>query len=628
MFLDGVEPVFKVLEVFPWWFKVISAAEKAALFPIESFADLLTVMVPIVGEDSRFQEISQRVDALLARRSMGYIVAEKARDRAMALMESKKIVLAIEQLHQAKVNWFTGDAIQGAVLALLALSEAYLRLGLIWAAKYHAFGAVFLITKTGGDSIKRHMVNALNQIGVCQYVGGEWLAFSEFVPLFFVAHYKQQSDPDDWGEHLNVQQTVLHFLLARSFGKALSGKGLADLIEAPFRNMKAPNDLKKEVLNPPLPLEAYESMKPAAIMEKASAELWGCPFSDVGPVRRFSWRALGIEWLITCENSREVIPRVEEFVAVLQISLADFSRVDLCLMPTQVSLNVSVKNIDRFDIEDVPTNSKVSFNIFLPKMHVESGGGIEKSQGEVLAIATSVLIACSCLPDKKLNSILEEVFKRNLTGKAFLVRPYRELWEDFSAVEGFDARRQKDFVLSKSNLFAQREANDLGWIDSPGVGYSKERAKEFLQNRYRRGLMPIKKTIEKLNESKKFKDWVRGLREEGNLDWQIVLRIGNIAINHWVNAQGESQDMERMQELFFDRLNKKETDGDSEFPEELLYGEKSRMTESMILVSSAKNWGLVVRKQTPDFLALKKVLDIRYFQAVDDIPHPSIFDVD
>ena len=58
-----------------------------------------------------------------------------------------------------------------------------------------------------------------------------------------------------------------------------------------------------------------------------------------------------------------------------------------------------------------------------------------------------------------------------------------------------------------------------------------------------------------------------------------------------------------------------------EFPEDSLIEDRGGMMRMTTLATNAKVWGLSVRRQTPDFIALKQLLDVRYRQAVDDIPH-------
>ena len=66
-------------------------------------------MMKFLGEDERFLKITQRTDELLTKRSSGYVAAEKCRDRAMAYYERGWYLYAIKQLHQAKIQWFSGN---------------------------------------------------------------------------------------------------------------------------------------------------------------------------------------------------------------------------------------------------------------------------------------------------------------------------------------------------------------------------------------------------------------------------------------------------------------------------------------------------------------------------------------
>ena len=73
----GSTPEDSIDEIFVWWCKLIEEVDKAPLFPLEDFADILTVMTEFLGEDERFLKITQRTDELLTKRSSGYVAAEK-----------------------------------------------------------------------------------------------------------------------------------------------------------------------------------------------------------------------------------------------------------------------------------------------------------------------------------------------------------------------------------------------------------------------------------------------------------------------------------------------------------------------------------------------------------------------
>jgi hypothetical protein len=620
-FQNGPEPHYAPEGAFRWWSKMVTAAAKAPLFPVEEFSDLLTGIAEFYGDDPKYRAIVQKVDSILENRSKGYLVAEKSRDRAVELMRVGKTVAAIQELHKAKVRWFTGDTLEGTLLAMLSLSQAYLKLGLVWAAKYHAFGAAFVIAKSNDDDVRARLGDAICQLGDCAYAGGEWATFSELVPLYFVTHYEHVQDPDDWGSHVDMQRIVFHFLLMRSIGRALGGQLAVDLVEQPFLQLDMPEDLRAEVLSPPLPLEQYETLDPTEVANKASRELWGKPFADCGPERTYIWRALGITWSATCPNTLDTVPYVEEFVAVLQIAIADLAHVDLCLLPTSVDMRVMLADVDHVGAEHTPDNSRLSFAVKLPRKGRDGLDNMHESQSEVLVVVAMLLAACSCLPDPKFEGALTNSLKQGLSGKTFLVRPYYELFREFTSKDGFDARRSTPIGGHKMSAFQPRQSVELGWIDRPGPGYSKAKAEQFIANRYRRALAPIRVTVERLKMSERFQGWVARMRSEGMRDWQILLLMVNSVLNFKAHMLGLDRDPARFKEFSRAFMESEEAVDAPVFPEDKLIEDHGSMMRMTTLATNAKVWGLTVRRQTPDFVALKQLLDIRYGQAVDDIPH-------
>ena len=128
-FLNGTTPTFNLDQQVGFWFKLLSVADRAPLFGLESFVDGLTQLTPLLSEHPEFNRLVRRADEVLEKRSSGFVVAEKCRDRAFALMDQGKILASITELHRAKVKWFTGDTLRPTLLAMLVLCTAYRKLG-------------------------------------------------------------------------------------------------------------------------------------------------------------------------------------------------------------------------------------------------------------------------------------------------------------------------------------------------------------------------------------------------------------------------------------------------------------------------------------------------------------------
>lgn len=623
-FTKGTSPQIDIDEIFKWWERVITTAKKALFFPVEDFADFLTQIAPHIGEDQRFSSLMRKLDKLLEERSKGYLVAEKSRDRAVEFYKAGKILQAIDDLHRARVRWFTGDTIYGSLLSLLTLSQCYLELGLCYAAKYHALGAAFLIAKSTDDEIRSLFSSALSQLCTCEYVSGEWMTFSEHFPFFLSVHYHHEKNPNDWSEE-KIQGMVFHFLIVKSLAKAMGGADVVAKVERPLRELTMPDDMRDEILNPPLPLEKYESMAIDEILSLTSNEIWGAPFSDCGLTRSYRWKALGIDWFAYTKNTLTDIPSAEEFIAVLQILIADFARTDLCLLPTNVELELVVCNENSFRAEEVPDNDKISFKIFVPKIEDYVHKSMNETQTEILSVASMILFWCSALPDLELKKLLAAAFRNELPYKAFMVRPYWELFLEFANKPDFDSRRTAPIGIYDRKSSPQRESKEIGWMDGPGYGYSKNKSLKFIQNRYRRAIAPVRKTLVRLRSSSRFIQWVSDLRAEGYLDWQILLILSNQVMNFRANLINPTFHPKRHAELCKEIMNREESDADPHFPEELLYAPESKGPMISSLMATTSTWGLQLRRSTPDIEAVKKLMDVRYFQSTDDVPHEDIF---
>ena len=139
-FRRGVAPFLNVDGMLGFWKKMLRLVPEAPLFPLEQFADLLTVLAPHFAGEEKFERLTDKVDSLLEKRTSGHVAAEKSRDRAMAYLKHDKVLQAIRQLHIAKVKWFSAETIRGSILSMLALSDCYLKLGFVYAAKHYSVG--------------------------------------------------------------------------------------------------------------------------------------------------------------------------------------------------------------------------------------------------------------------------------------------------------------------------------------------------------------------------------------------------------------------------------------------------------------------------------------------------------
>lgn len=625
-FLAGTEPQYDLDAQIGFWFKLLKVADQAPLFELESFVDGLTKLTPMLNKHPQFDRLVRRADEVLEKRTSGFVVAEKCRDRAMTLLEQGNTLEGMSELHRVKVKWFTGDTLRPTVLAMLLLSNAYRKLGLLWASKYYALGAAILSERSGDDDLKPLFVAALHEVAVCCYEAGEWVSLSDLMPLILSVHYQFVNDPEDWEEHERLKATVYHFFIARALSKALNGDSVTALLNEPLSAASMPDDLRKDLLIPSSELARFETLGADQIRDEVQKEFFGLPLSDTGSIRTYAWAALGIQWRVTCTNDWDTICQVEQFVAVLQIALADLAKRDLCLLPTRVSIQAKLQEVKRPKFEVLPGNAASDMKVTLPKAPATTND-LEELQQDACGIALAVLTQCSCLSDRDLFRTLENAFRDGLSSKVFIVRPYSELFAEFFDAATFTDRRANALGPANADSYVIRSAPELAWLDTPGPGYTPEKGRLAVKNRYERAVKPIAKTLERLRKIPRFREWVAQHRANGRKDWWILLVLMNAVLNYRAKFAVPPGDVQALREYFAKATYQDEPADAVEFPEEMLFSEEMKMAANSFILTTAQVWKLTLRTRTPDINAIEKFLSARYGQETDDVEHIDPFAV-
>jgi hypothetical protein len=112
------------------------------------------------------------------------------------------------------------------------------------------------------------------------------------------------------------------------------------------------------------------------------------------------------------------------------------------------------------------------------------------------------------------------------------------------------------------------------------------------------------------------------------LDWQILVLIANAVVDYRVKKVVGAFAPEPYTRVANELINRDETEEDVPFQEEILYSGEIEVFKKSNVVANARTWNLETRSETPDFSALKRLLDVRYFQATDDIPHDDLVQED
>lgn len=624
-FIDPLQPSPLDAEgAIEWWTQLTLVVKDAPLFPLERFADHLTGFIEFIDATPKYDYLAQQVDTLLSDRCGDFIAAEKCRDRVIKFYEQGNILNAINQLHQAKVKWFAEETLRGSLLSMLLISKWYLELGLPFASKYYALAVAHIALQSPKSDVKLLVPRALIAAAEYDYYQGYWCGFLELTDIGLKAHWAFSRDAGDLTVHDELQKTLFHTTMLMTITKRLDSR-LFEFVQGVVQKWNIEYLLKKSL---PVAHETWKKQDISELWLGVEEDLGGRPFGDLGTVREVTWSELGIVWNVNWKNDYNTTPAAEQFTAVLQILLTDLAGIDLCLLKTDVNINICVENIGGARVEPIPSNMGRKWKVTLPVDSTnDETSGIERLQVNILAAASSILTEVSLLPSERLHEVFENCFRNGLSMKAFVAEHYEILYREFISKEVFESSNRSTKSIPESpRQFKVKEHTDLAWCDDLGPGYGKETAEEYLENRYARSIIPIRYTLRRLLKHPEFISTVKRLRADGWLDWHILTSVLAAAINYRVMQSSEiHQDIYIYNKLFQKIMDEPERETSTQIPLGEFTEDKLRMHQSFNMLSTLKNLGLECRQTTPDFEAIDHFLRYRYNYWIDDIEHIDPF---
>jgi len=495
-----------------YWLELTKHVEQALLFPLESFADHLTQYLDIADDifslsnNIKFIELTHKVDELLTKRHGGFIAAEKCRDRAMALLRKGKILRAIKEIHKARINWFAEETIRGSLLSALLVMDCYRKLCLAYAAKYYGLAIAYIALNAKDENIKKYISRGLIDGASCDYFHGAFLSYFDFthIGLAHFSTFSKDTDPSDSTSEINI--SLFHASNVRMLAKRLV-PGLLAFIDSRTKRWKGLEEYFDKLI--PLAENTWEKKDILELWSVLEEQLIGEPFSDVGKVRELSFPASGIKWLFKWINNYNNTYLAEEFVAVLQILLADLADTDLYLLPTKVEVEIDTSDKGEISLVPIPSNTKNCWRLHL----VET---TNEHESTLVAYAAELIFHACVLPQERFYKILETAFKEGLSSKLFFGNRYKDLYIHFVNYEMFQESNRSSFDKYEfQSFFNPKLSTELKWFDDLALDYRKEDAEGVLKKRYERSIIPIKYTIQRLVNDPEFKKIVSSLRSVG-----------------------------------------------------------------------------------------------------------------
>ena len=602
--------------------RLLDLAAEAPLFPLEYFADYLTKLTPLVADEPRFLEITERVDQLLEVRSSGFVAAQKCYDRAKALYEAGSFIKCLRQLQRAKVKWLAAETLTKAIAAMLLIVRCYENLKLFYAAKYYAAGVIEILLSRETPGLKGFLSRAGFTLCRACYGAGATVSYLDTLHLALLLQQHYMPDPFDFAQHEYLREQIAQAAILRSVTRRLAPEVVPLLDEVAGEWSLADNLWSDVCVVSKEGAEPWHSMPIEEIWRRVQTEIGGTLYADLGSRRTICWPALGITWTVSFDNTYDVGLLGEEFAATLQILQADLAEVDLCLLPTRADIELKLTDGEQATFEEIPDNDLTRGLMSIPRRWLSTGK--REEEPDLLSRVGALLSLCSVLPFDRLTAILEEAFKAGLSNKAFNVRPARELFSRIQSRDTFDKFSRAGINgPTPPAWFEIAPAPDLTWRDDLGPGYSREKAEEFIQNRYENAIRPIRLTLPRLNSDPRVRSLLKKMHEEGLRDWQILNIIASIVTNFRVSQETGSSD--ELSAKFEKWMFRDEEPGDPLVPISLFTDKQLELVKNFAFMANLQPWGLVPNVQTPDFAAIRRFLDVRYRNSVDDVPHKRCF---
>ena len=603
------------------WTELMEDLDATPLFPLQTLADIVQLLLPLWSNRVEWRTLLDRVDEALGQRLGKHALATRARDRAMRLLQADRHLDALEEFHDAKIDWWSGETVHDALLAMSLISRLYLQLWLPQASKSYALAVAYVAASSGDDNLADLVPSSLLIAAKADFAAGVWCSATELYELGLEVQHEFIQDGTDWGKHKEVEDAITNLVYIDAASKLIHAD-LADSIDATIDRLGAQEFMADAVNNlRDEDVDFWASFGDIGLIAR--------PFSDLGKVRHIRFSALGTDWTVLAENDVASARIAERFAAGAQVMLAALARNDLCLVETRIT--VRVQNVGEVHapveerIKSIPNNDEQEWAVQLAPARHSSDLDPEEHTKELFAMLTIILRNASLLSDVDFYAGLGRAFERGLGHKLTAGRPYDELVAGFTLDPGMEIPRARYNAPWKCDDQPFRRYAELRWQNGVGPTYSSDKANELLRTRYLNLTGSLRITAAMLASSDDFQRTVEELRARGWLDWHILTAIFNIVVNYRFREKRFDLGSEETMREMIDTGFHPESATAEPVPISAFTPEAMNDKREVAMMALLRHWGLELRQRTPNIPAIERLLADRYGYWDEDVPHDDPF---
>jgi hypothetical protein len=603
------------------WHELAKKAKNAPMFPIERLARLVNELMVQFEGVAGIDTLIRDVDALSAERSGQEKVAEHHRIRASLYVEGKQYLRALEELHRAHSSAFLSGTTLHAATVCLQVSQVYAEMQLFFAAKYYGLAAAYASLTLPDERLRQFAYAGCAEAACADYTSGGSLLYFLSARMFRMLTFEYSMGGDE-DQKTSEWARINFYALLLARGAGLVFEKLQRLIVEQILPFLDLDEIYAE--SRPMLDEFFSQIGNSDdLTAKAIGEGIAPAFSDVGGKRTVAWRQLATNWHLEWDTEYETERQAEALAAYLQILLADFSRIDLAIIPGDVFVNIALHS-GKLAIRDVADNDRVSRVVLLPRVSTGPDDTLPSS-AEVVALV--LLREVSALSEGEFREHCETRFEGGLRNRLTVYRPSESLFEEFYERETYSQL----YNVARSSFVRPRDHVVETWKGLEGPQgthpkYDRAQSHVLVRNRYKNAVPMIRRTRPRLIASDSFRQTLQELRGEGWKDWHLLLAIDNARFNYLlgvVPSLRQSFDTHDKEVLGKIRLKPEEAT-DPEAPVSHFNAENLRRSLSLSQLSTLKSLGFVVRQLTPNLKGIDLLLR-RFHYWDDDVPHPDFF---
>lgn len=602
---------------------LLERAANAPAAPLQDAVDRFDLLAALVHSHPLYRQVRDGFDDWAASIEGDAVRGERAQQRALDLLDADLPLDALQEVHEAKIRWWHGDTMEGAVIMCMLASRIYRSLGLYLAAKNYALAGAGMARQSNRDELMAQVPRGLMVAAVAEFYSGAWLTSTRSTLVAVLAQHAYCDDPMNEERYGYITDALVSLAQVAYHCSALD-ESYSQLLEGWLDEVPGSREVVDHFL---AVVDSVPVRAPEQVALGAASEGLGQPFADAGPRRSYRWSALGTTWEVRCDNEREAVLAAERLGAALQITLAELAQRDPLLLTGSVYIDVVTGSADGSVADRCrrePENHGSRWRIELvPESELDS----ESAHLEIMMAVMQIVADRSLLAKDAFTELLDHAFRDGIWHKLLPGRPYDD-WAGYIESDRYAAMStlppERGFYVSRPTPVGSPH---LEPIRTPAPSYDQAENLELIADRYETSIPALRYSVAAARGDAQFQATIAKLRSEGWLDWHVLVAMLNVAgqdrfrrsgIELTVNSTSEERravvDLMARPELETDDLTPA-----AEFAEQAL-----RSGFDLALLAGLQRFGLVHHAATPDLDGIREFFGRRLALWIDDVAHEDV----